>query len=297
MGRSQVVVGIVAKPNQPVANLLTKELIKYLESNKIDYRLDVDIAAELGLPAENNERIVERATLTAVANPIVVLGGDGTLISVSRHPVKTPPTIIGVNLGTLGFLTEITIEELFPTLEAVLAGSARLEKRYLLDTTVMRGAETVATFSAVNDAVITKEALARIFGVELLINGEFAALLRGDGVIVATPGGSTAYSLSAGGSIVHPQVEALLVTPICPHSLTTRPLVLPGTSRVTLKIAGTAKLKPGEVFLTIDGQVGMALSEGDIVESTLSTHSVIFAKSPSRGYFDILGAKLKWANH
>ncbi len=292
MSERKPVVGVVAKPANPHAKKLTQKLIDYLVDRKISFLVDESTAQELKPAAVTTDTIIPRKSLAQICSPIVVLGGDGTLISVCRHAFEPAPIIIGVNLGTLGFLTEIAMEELFPTLEAVIAGSAVLERRFLLDTSVHRSGRKVAEYTAINDVVATKEALARIFAIELSIDGEFAALVRGDGLIVATPGGSTAYSLAAGGSIVHPLVDAVLVTPICPHSLTSRPLVLPGRSRLSLKVFSNAK---GEtVFLTVDGQDGMPLYSGDQVQVTTSTYSVLFAKSPSKHYYEILGTKLKW---
>ncbi len=291
-----MIVGVVSKP-QEAAKKRTIEVISWLEQRGVSYRIDAEIAAFLGFDREKSDILLERERFTSECNIIVVLGGDGTMISVSRHPSKKPARIIGVNLGTLGFLTEVTLDELFATLEFALQGKEKKEARFLLQTDVVRNGKVAETFNAINDVVITKEALARIFGIKLAVNNEFAALIRGDGVIVSTPVGSTAYSLAAGGSIVHPMVKALLVTPICPHSLTTRPLVLPGDSKVELEIVSSSKEPKNEVFLTIDGQEGMALLDGDQLRVTTSESYVYFVKSPTRSYFEVLGTKLKWANH
>lgn len=289
------VIGIVAKQGHPLSKLLTERLIAWIDSRGLDLRVDREIADELGVARDRPEVVVSREEMTTAASPIVVLGGDGTLISVSRHPSGNEPLILGVNLGTLGFLTEITVDEMMPALEETLAGRAQSEPRFLLRAEVSRVGGERSVHFAINDIVITKEALARIFGVNLWVNHDHAALIRGDGVIVSTPCGSTAYSLAAGGSIVHPQVEALLLTPICPHSLTSRPLVLPGSSRVTLEVVTGSQRETDRVFLTIDGQDGMELSHGDRVVVTTSVHAVRFVKSPSRNYFQVLGTKLKWA--
>jgi len=288
-----MVIGVVAKSKQPTTVELTQQIIAWCQARQVDFRLDREIAEELGFTDQT--KCVERRDITKQAQLIVVLGGDGTLISVCRHAVNPPPTIIGVNAGTLGFLTEITTDELFSTLEDVLAGRARLETRSLLSAEVWRAGQRIAEFAAINDVVLSKEALARMFTIEVSVNGDFAAVIRGDGVIVATPAGSTAYSLAAGGSIVHPQVNAVLVTPICPHSLTTRPLVLPANSKVDILLLSPTNRATREVYLTIDGQEGMEIHAEDRVTVTTSGHRVIFAKSPSKTYFDVLGAKLKWA--
>ena len=287
------VVGIAAKHSHPDAPGLTRKLVFWLREKNIPFLVETSTAEKLDLRDVGSEQRISREALTAKCNPIVVLGGDGTLISVCRHPAKISPIIIGVNLGTLGFLTEITSEELFPALQAVLDGRAKLERRSLLYGSVSRGGKLLQTFSSINDIVITKQALARIFALNLYVDNQMAAVVRGDGIIVATPGGSTAYSMAAGGSIVHPQVDAVLVTPICPHSLSSRPLVLPGKSTVRLQIASDTT--PDHVYLTIDGQLGMALESSDVIEITTSEHGVQFAKSPSRNYFEVLATTLKWA--
>jgi NAD+ kinase len=292
-----VIVGVVAKPRHDKAGVVTKEVIAWLEQKGVSYRVGKEVAQVLSISKKSPEIVLERQLFTSVCDVVVVLGGDGTMISVCRYPSERPATILGVNLGTLGFLTEVTADELFDTLEKVLDGTARKEKHSLLDISVYQKNKTPITFHAINDVVITKEALARVYSVSVYVDDIFAAMIRGDGVIVSTPLGSTAYSLAAGGSIVHPLVEALLVTPICPHSLTTRPLVLPGKSKIKICIEKISQESKDEVFLTVDGQQGMELRESDEVTITTSKHYVYFVKSPVRTYFEVLGTKLKWANH
>ena len=287
------VLGVVAKTRQPTTRELTSQILEWCRARKLDYRVDSEIATELNFT--ESEKIIDRREIARQCGLIVVLGGDGTLISVCRHGVSPPPTILGVNAGTLGFLTEITTDELFPVLEETLAGRAKLETRSLLAAEVWRKGKRIAEYSAMNDVVLSKEALARMFSVEVSVSGEFAAIIRGDGVIVATPGGSTAYSLAAGGSIVHPQVNAILITPTCPHSLSTRPLVVPGNSTIDLVLVSKTNRAQKEIYLTIDGQEGMELRAEDRVTVTTSQHRVVFVKSPSRTYYDVLGTKLKWA--
>lgn len=290
------VVGLVAKKGHPLSKLLIERLVGWLREHGIEYRIDREFADELSADFVSEQILLSREEMTTVASPIIVLGGDGTLISVSRHPSSRAPLILGVNLGTLGFLTEITVDEVMASLEQVLRNEAEDESRALLRAEVSRaGNGAPSVHYAINDVVITKEALARIFGVNLWVNDDHAALIRGDGVIVSTPAGSTAYSLAAGGSIVHPQVDATLVTPICPHSLTSRPLVLPGKSRVVLEVVTGSHRETDRVFLTIDGQDGMELGHGDRVVITTSEYHVRFVKSSSRNYFQVLGTKLKWA--
>lgn len=284
-------VGIVAKMHHPDAPALSEKLIQWIEQHKLDYRLDQDLAAALN---SEPKKILSRAEISRTCDPIVVLGGDGTLISVARHAVDTTPTILGINLGTLGFLTEITAEELFPTLEGILKETHPVQSARLLNAKVLRKDRQLASFYSINDIVISKQAIARIFGIDLEINGHPAAHIRGDGVIVSTPLGSTAYSLSAGGSIVHPEVDATLVTPICPHSLTSRPLVIRGNSQISLKVHVQGLENAEQVFLTIDGQEGMALADQDSVIVEMSERKVLFARSASKSYFEVLGNKLKW---
>ena len=287
--------GLLAKPGHELSRPLSIKVLEWLAARALPVAVERLTAEMLNLRPTERLRIIERDELTEIATPIVILGGDGTLISASRHPAARPPVIIGVNLGTLGFLTEITSDELLGILDLYLSGAAATVSRKLLKAEILRDGAVEASFFALNDVVLTKEAIARIFGVNLWVNRDHAALVRGDGVIVSTPVGSTAYSLSAGGSIVHPAVDALLVTPICPHSLTSRPLVLPGSSRIRLEVAHDARHPDNRVFLTVDGQEGQELNPGDEVVITTSEHSVQFVRSPSRNYFQVLGTKLKWA--
>ena len=291
------IIGIAAKAGNARCRDLSLALISWLKERDLDYRVDQTVAHELGIESVAPENIIRREELTLKCNPIVVFGGDGTLVSVCRHANSHYPVIIGVNVGTLGFLTEATVEEFYLVLESVLAGTAQIIKKQLLEGELLRQGQTVLKFHAVNDVVLGKGALGRIYGIDLFINEESAARFRGDGLIVATPAGSTAYSLAAGGSIVHPRLNALLVTPICSHFLTSRPLVLPGDAKLRMKIA-VDPIKPEDsvkkMFLTVDGQQGQEILVGDEVIVSLSPHSVQFAKSPSKNYFDVLTTKLKW---
>ncbi|HMO17877.1 MAG TPA: NAD(+)/NADH kinase [Oligoflexia bacterium] len=283
---------IVAKPNHPLAESLILDLVKFFKRGGYTYLVDEETYAgyERVFGGEKFQTI-PRDDLTTSGNVIIVLGGDGTLISVCRHPGSSSPDIIGVNLGTLGFLTEITADELMPTLEAYQNGATLTEPRPLLEVCVKESGKE-SKFFALNDVVIGKQALARIFALRLKAGSEDAAIIRGDGVIISTPAGSTAYSLAAGGSIVHPGVDALLVTPICPHSLSSRPLVVPDS--MTLEMTIGPDCRADSVFLTVDGQEGFPLHEGASVLVRKSKFSVNFVKSLSRSYFGILTGKLKW---
>ena len=287
-------IGICAKHEHPLAVPLVKKLIEQLADMRRSFMIEKDLAEMLGI--NEPEISCPRSELTTRCSTIFVLGGDGTLISVSRHPAFPPPVIVGINLGTLGFLTEITVEEMDEVVAQVLEDRAELERRYLLSSTVVRQGKIVGEHTALNDVVLTKEAIARIFGIEIKINGEFAAFVRGDGIIVSSPSGSTAYSLAAGGSIVHPLVDAILLTPICPHTLTSRPLIIPGSSTIQLKVSYQGSTSADLVYYTVDGQEGMTLKDEDEILITTSQSSVFFVKSPSKNYFQVLGTKLKWAN-
>lgn len=284
---------IVAKPNHPLASPLIDEAVSFFIKHKLRFITDTETDSHYkdSLSLKECAEIVPRNELSKKASTIVVLGGDGTLISVCRHPSETPTDIIGVNLGTLGFLTEITPEELTATLEAYFSGQTQKEHRPLLAVEVNSDKDKKKLF-ALNDIVISKQALARVFGVRLSVGGEEATLIRGDGIIVSTPAGSTAYSLAAGGSIVHPGVDALLVTPICPHALTARPLVVPGTSHIEMKLGPDCRAD--SVYLTVDGQEGFELVTGAQVEIYKSNHQITFVKSLTKNYFGILSNKLGW---
>jgi len=239
---------------------------------------------------ELSEGGISAQELANKADPIVILGGDGTLIGVGRYVDKNSPTLLGVNFGNLGFLTEIAPEELFGTIESVLAGSAAIGSRSMLLAEVWRGEEKIFSSQAVNDAVVQKGARARLLDLDIAVNGEEIMRLRCDGLIAATPTGSTAYSLAAGGSIVHPSLAVMLVTPICAHSLTSRPLILPLDANFSVSVPSYE----GRVFLMIDGQDNVELRSGDVVKITKAKNIVKFVKSSRKSYFDILRTKLNW---
>ncbi len=224
------------------------------------------------------------------ADLIVVLGGDGTLLNASRHGKRKEVPILGVNLGGLGFLTETSVEELSITLKNVLKGDYSISKRIMLDVYIKRGREEIFAITALNDAVITKDALARIIDIETYVNNEYLTTFKADGLIFSTPTGSTGYSLAAGGPLIYPSLPNLIVTPICPHTLTNRPIILPDGVEVRAQL----KSKEEKVILTIDGQVGFPLEYDDEITIKKSSHMVNLIKSSSRGYFEILRTKLKW---
>ncbi len=223
-------------------------------------------------------------------DPIVALGGDGTLIGVGRYVKGRSPVMLGVNFGRLGFLTEIAPNELLNALKMVLAGKAEFGSRAMLLCSVERDGAMLLERQAVNDVVLHKGVFDKLMDIELDVDGQAVSSIRCDGLIISTPTGSTAYNLSAGGPIVHPSLAVSVVTPICSHSLTHRPIVLPSDSQISLKVPKYE----GSIALSIDGQEGVELQVGDILRITKSPNSVIFVRSPSQSYFDILRQKLNW---
>ena len=278
-------VGVCLKPNQPQI----AELVRALETWLVERGLEVVLAKQTvnaaGVPVTLGSEIAEKADL------MIVLGGDGTLLAVARAIGSRPVPILGVNLGTLGFLAEIAQEELFETLEEILGGRFVAERRMRLDVAVERAGEVVGGYLALNDAVLARTALSRMVDLEARADGAEVATYHGDGLIVATPTGSSAYSLSAGGPLVLPGVEAIVLTPICPHTLTQRPLVLPRTCNVEIRVHNP---RGGRVQLTVDGQVGCELREGDCVTVRRSEHPARLLAPPGRNLFEVMRAKLRW---
>jgi len=278
-------VGIYAKKNHPNAAGFGREVMEWLVARGVEVLLEEDPARSLGVARDyvDNE-IPERAEL------VVVLGGDGTLISVARHVGARMKPILGVNLGSLGFLTEITREETFATLERVLAGDYEVSSRMMLDAVVLRGGAEIARYAVLNDAVINKGALARIIDMAVWVDGAYLTTFKADGLIVATPTGSTAYNLAAGGPIIYPGLNCLVISPICPHMLTNRPLIVSGDAVIRIEVT----FQDQHVVLTADGQSGMPLRGGDVVELRQSHIRTLLIKSPSKDYFEVLRTKLRW---
>ena len=278
-------VGIVSKPNSAEAAGLVPRLLEWLSQHGIAARADEPTAEyAAGLKGLPREEVPEGCDL------MIVLGGDGTLLSAARSIGRREIPLFPVNLGGLGFLTAITIDTIFPELERALCGKHRIAKRKLLSTEVVRGQETIASFDALNDAVLAKSALARMIDLDTHVDEQFVCAYKADGLIVSTPTGSTAYSLSAGGPIIFPSVPTICITPICPHMLTNRPVLVPETSLIRIESHG-----PDEsVFLTIDGQVGIPIREGDTVVCRSSSYSLHLIRPPHMMFFDVLRQKLKW---
>lgn len=281
--------GIVAKRGSEDAAQTARELAEWLRRRDVEVALDEETLERLGETegGDSSHPVFEPGDRSDL---VVVLGGDGTLLAIARQLPDGVP-ILGVNLGNLGFLTEINRGELYPGLVKVLEGRFRIEKRTLLDVELQRAAGgEPSSFRVLNDAVVTKSALARIIELTVRVDDHLVARYRSDGVILATPTGSTAYSLSAGGPVVHPLLPVTLLAPLSPHALTLRPLVVPSASKIEVTL-GT---RDEEVFLTLDGQEGTELRHGDTVRVTRSGVSVGLIKVSDRTFYDSLRGKLRW---
>lgn len=284
-------VGIAAKINSGEALAYALETAQRLERKGLLCCFDdttTEAFRNTGVVLKNTFKTFPKAKLGSNADLLITFGGDGTLLSVARHAPPGVP-IMGVNMGTLGFLTEIRIEE-FPTvLDRVLEGQFQSENRTTLDV-VLQGGPAKHSYRVINDAVINKSALARIVEMRVSVGGQFVSAFRADGLIVSTPMGSTAYNLSAGGPIIYPTVGAIVLTPICPHMLSNRPIVLPDDLEVEIGIiTGNT-----EIFLTLDGQEGLPVAAGERVTVRKSRETVTFVQSPSKNYYAVLRTKLKW---
>jgi NAD+ kinase len=278
-------VGIMSKPHTEHAAKLVPELIAWLDARGVKARIDQESAAyagrQDGLPRDEVPRGVQL---------LIVLGGDGTLLSAARAIGGRDVPLFAVNLGSLGFLTAMTIDELYPQLERALHGDCRAGRRRMLHCELWRNNKRIAAHEALNDIVLAKAEIARMIEVEVQVDDTFVCVYRADGLIVATPTGSTAYSLSAGGPIVFPTVASLSITPICPHTLTNRPVIVPDDSEIQV-INHDAD---HTAYLTIDGQVGELLRQGDRVVCRRSECTISLIHPPSMTFFDVLREKLKW---
>jgi NAD+ kinase len=274
--------GIVIKPHAPLVDELLKSILDYFGGRGIECVLEEVAARKLGRPGG-----LPRPDVPGASDLVVVLGGDGTLLSIAYCAAQAGVPVMGINLGRLGFLTEIPVSEAFLTLDAFLAGTQDIiSPRSLLEVTTGSGAAY-----CLNDVVITKGAVARMIEFTILIDGKDIATLKADGLIVSTPTGSTAYSLSAGGPIIHPQVPAAVLTPICPHTLTYRPMIIPSGSEVRIHLLTGGE----EVYLTLDGQRGGVLGRNDVIEIRKATVELQLVTSPRRSYYDLVKEKLSWA--
>ena len=283
-------VGIVVKPNHAEASKTACELAEWLEQRGV---------ALIGKPRFRNDRTDESTGSTetvdderfvAESDLIVVLGGDGTMISTARLIGDADALVLGINYGSLGYLTDFRIEEMFPALEAIFRGEYDIDRRVMLHAEHWRDSEMLETGRVLNDVVINKAALARIIEIDVSLNGLFVNSFRSDGLIISTPTGSTAYNLSAGGPIIYPSMNAVVLTPICPFTLTNRPIVVPDDAVIELKLQ---KENEG-VVLTLDGQIGYTIRELDRVIIRKSRATFNLVQPANRNYFDVLRNKLKW---
>ena len=284
-------IGIVLKPHQPDALKTICELVTWLDERGIEL---------VGGPEIERERIehetgcaiteVPRDEIAATADLMLVLGGDGTMIATARLVGDREVPVLGVNYGGLGYLAEFRIEELYHALESILSGNFRLDKRVMLDVELKRGDVLITRNRVLNDVVINKSALARIIEIETYLNRYFVNSFRADGLIISTPTGSTAYNLSAGGPVIFPSMNAVVITPICPFTLSNRPIVVPDDATIELLL----KTDQEEVTLTLDGQVGFELNVEDRVVIRKSSVTFNLVQPSNRNYFDVLRDKLRW---
>ncbi len=284
-------VGLVAKRRLDAASGVLAELAGWLEAHQVSPVFEQETATLVGLPSDRPT--ASRDDLPNACDLVVVLGGDGTLIGMAGRIVRAGAQIpiLGVNFGSLGFLTEITLSELYPSLESVLSDTATIDERMMLQARTLREGAVFTTSTVLNDVVITKGALSRIIDLSVAIGDQPVMRVRADGLIVASATGSTAYNLAAGGPIVHTSVDAILLTPIAPHMLTYRPVVVPADSQITVQPVMNGN---DEVFVTFDGQSGHPLQAGDVVTICRAEATIRLVRAATRNYFDLLRQKLKW---
>jgi NAD+ kinase len=279
-------IGIISRPRRSNLSEVVPSLLPWLEDRGIHVVYDQETATSLAEPSEGRSR----EQVAGASDLLLVLGGDGTLLAAARVAAPKGIPILPINMGSLGFLTSFMLEELYPALEDILAGRLTISERVMLHAELQRGDKILDKQTVLNEVVINKGALARMIELELSIDKDFVCRYRADGLIVASPTGSTAYSLSAGGPIVHPSVESFIITPICPHTLSDRPVVVGDTSIIEVKLsAGTES-----VFLTLDGQKGIPLQATDRVRISRAQQLLKLIQTPNKSYFEILRNKLKW---
>ncbi|MFC6644884.1 NAD(+)/NADH kinase [Granulicella cerasi] len=278
---------IISKPQKPELEPILVELLAWLKDHGFEVTLDEQTAIYLGRPQDG----VERTQLAAKRHQIVItLGGDGTLLSAARAFAHTGTPILGINLGSLGFLTEVPVADMYRTLESWLNGTAVLDSRWLMHTELIREGQVFRSFEALNDVVLAKGAIARMGEFAIELDRQPVANFKADGVIISTPTGSTAYTLAANGPILMPTVDAMVLTAICPHLLTIRPIVVPGHSRISV----TVNVVPHETYLTVDGQEAVELQLGDRIDCCRSESSIRLLRLNENGLFNVLRQKLSW---
>ena len=283
-------IGIIPNLTKAGAAQIVVELSKWLQNNDITPLIMKNCAAITGLA--DKCKVLEKEELVRLADKLIVLGGDGTLLNVARSPHAAGVPILAVNMGSLGFLTEVTLDELYPALTQILAGDFQLDERMMLRATLRKenGDEIQGQSVALNDAVIRGGSFSRIMSLETYIDDEHVATYGADGLIVATPSGSTAHSLSAGGPIVHPNLSAFILTPICPHTLTVTPYIVSAEARISIAVRSVHS----DIMLTIDGQEAFELHPNSVVEIEKAPGTVKLIRSRKRSYYEVLKTKLKW---
>jgi NAD+ kinase len=285
-GQTFQTIGIISRPRRSNLGVVVPPLLKWLEARGIKTLIDEETASSLadGSKGETRQRVADASQI------LLVLGGDGTMLAAARLAAPRGIPILPINMGSLGFLTSFTVEELYPALGDTLEGRFSLSERVMISVELERAGKVIDTQRVLNEVVINKGALARMIELELTIDADFVCRYRADGLIVASPTGSTAYSLSAGGPIVHPAVESFVITPICPHTLSDRPLVIRDSSSIEMKLSGNTE----SVFLTLDGQRGIPLQPTDRVRVSRAKELLKLIQPPKKSYFEILRNKLKW---
>jgi NAD+ kinase len=281
-------IGIISRPRRSDLVTIVPPLLEWLRARGVEVVFDQETANALQDPATTAGK--SREQVAASADMLVVLGGDGTTLAAARLAAPLGIPILPINMGSLGFLTSFTRQEMYPALEQTLAGNVLISERVMLDVSLNRQGQAAERQTVLNEAVVNKGALARMIELALYIDSEFVCRYRADGLIVATPTGSTAYSLSAGGPIVHPSVDCFVVTPICPHTLSDRPVVIGDCCCIEVRLSGAAD----SVFLTLDGQTGIPLLKTDVVRMDRAAKKLKLIQPNKKSYFEILRSKLKW---
>jgi NAD+ kinase len=280
-------VGIISRPRREDIARVVPPLVNWLQAHGAEVTCDSETSDCFGPLALKTRK---REDLPGCTDLLIVLGGDGTLLSAARLAAERKVPILAVNLGGLGFLTTVSQDELYSILEEIFSGKHRVSERVMLESEIVRAGAVVRRQIALNDAVLNKAALARIMDLELRVDGEYVTTYKADGLILSTPTGSTGYSLAAGGPIVYPIVDAFVITPICPHTLTNRPLVIPDSAMIEVDF----KSEDDAVFLTLDGQVGIELVRGDHIRVRKAAEKLLLVRPAKKTYYQILRSKLKW---
>ncbi|MEO5359127.1 MAG: NAD(+)/NADH kinase [Nitrospirota bacterium] len=280
-------IGIITRPGKGEALEILTGLIPWLNGHDCEVYVDKDTARQLG---NIDFKECLRSEMALHVGLIIALGGDGTMLAASRIAARRGIPLFGINLGGLGFITEVNKSETYAVIEKVVSGECDIEERLMLDASVIRAGNVAARYTVLNDIVVNKGALARIFDIEVSIDGRYVTTYKADGLIFATPTGSTAYSLSAGGPILYPTMHCIVLTPICSHTLTNRPIVVPDDA----SIEAVVKTGTEDICLTLDGQMGFHLKQNDVIEVRKSAYKTSLVIPYERDYFQILREKLKW---